>query len=403
MGNKQQLINPLSRVPVITSASKLNEKLTLTQKKANIIYKKEDSINNNKKKTLLSFNSYSDYLRIMANFKTIFIKYIPRNVNIGKNNKRMIKQIENSYYKELPNNLTMEKIFSATIGFYHRISSIYGTSINYPKTELAKINFPLIAKYIACNFDNEDITNISHFIIKRINFLSEEFPFKLEHMINTLKQKCCYVYGYDNQLNLNFFMSPFNIQNKEFISYIDYVIYITFIIEIVYPMLINNQFKLNDKFNIIINFGMKEPDTELISYLMNFLYKIYPLFLNKMHIVNYNKNLLERNLTFQENFNKIDVFKKIIFHNNTNYTLILSNSIKIDMLPKEFGGNAEVHNFDFDIEDENELYEEFAQYLALNIFCDCPSIIEIIDSHRSQRSLQRRGKSNNISYVNTQE
>ena len=50
MGNKQQLINPLSRVPVITSASKLNEKLTLTQKKANIIYKKEDSINNNKKK-----------------------------------------------------------------------------------------------------------------------------------------------------------------------------------------------------------------------------------------------------------------------------------------------------------------------------------------------------------------
>ena len=57
-----------------------------------------------------------------------------------------------------------------------------------------------------------------------------------------------------------------------------------FIIEIVYPMLINNQFKLNDKFNIIINFGMKEPDTELISYLMNFLYKIYPLFLNKMQI-----------------------------------------------------------------------------------------------------------------------
>ena len=401
MGNKQQLINPLSKVPLITSASKLNGKSNLLTKINNSFNSKEDSINSNKK-TILSFNSYSDYLRIMANFKTIFIKYIPRNVNIEKNNKRMIKQIENSYYKELPNNLTMEKIFSATIGFYHRINSIYGVSINYPKTELAKINFPLIVKYITCNFDNEDITNISHFLIKRINFLSEEFPFKLDHMINTMKQKSCYVYGYDNQLNLNFFMSPFNIENNEF-YYIDYTIYITFIIEIVYPMLINNQFKLNDKFNIIINFGMKEPDTELISYLMNFLYKIYPLFLNNMHIVNYNKILFKRNLTFQENLSKIDVFKKIIFHNTTNYSLILSNSIKIDMLPKEFGGNAEVHNFDFDIEDENELYEEFAQYLALNIFCDCPSIIEIIDSHRSQRSLQRRGKSNNISYVNTQE
>ena len=157
MGNKQQLINPLSKVPLITSASKLNGKSNLLTKINNSFNSKEDSINSNKK-TILSFNSYSDYLRIMANFKTIFIKYIPRNVNIEKNNKRMIKQIENSYYKELPNNLTMEKIFSATIGFYHRINSIYGVSINYPKTELAKINFPLIVKYITCNFDNEDIT-----------------------------------------------------------------------------------------------------------------------------------------------------------------------------------------------------------------------------------------------------
>ena len=399
MGNKQTLKAP--NVPKITSASKLNGRNLITLKRTNSFNKKkEESTKNN----ILKFDTYSDYLRVMSTFKTIFIKYIPQNVNIGRNRERMIKQIENSYYKDLPNNLTMEKIFSATIGFYHRIGSIYGTSINYPKTELEKINFPLISKYVACNFENEDITNISHIVIKRINFLSEEFPFKLYHMIKTIKHKCCYVYGYDDQLNLNFFMEPYN-ADIEFISYIDYAIYITFIIEIVYPMMINNQFKLNDKFNIIINFKTKEPDTELISYLMNFLNNIYPLSLNIMHIVNYNINLLKKNLTFQENLHKIDVFNKIFFHNNKNYRFVLSNTIKPDMIPREFGGNADVHIFDFEIEDINELYEEFAQYLALNIFCDVPNIIEIIDSHRSHRSHKsfKRVKSDIYSYSNTQE
>jgi hypothetical protein len=45
-----------------------------------------------------------------------------------------------------------------------------------------------------------ELINISDKIIKRTNFLSEEFPFKLYHIINIIQSKCCFVYGYDEEL-----------------------------------------------------------------------------------------------------------------------------------------------------------------------------------------------------------
>ena len=65
---------------------------------------------------------------------------------------------------------------------YHRIGSIYGNSRPCPQHELEKITFPLIAKYCAYNTDSttdEEFVSISDKIIKRTNFLTEEFPLKL--------------------------------------------------------------------------------------------------------------------------------------------------------------------------------------------------------------------------------
>ena len=63
---------------------------------------------------------------------------------------------------------------------YHRIGSIYGNSRPYPQRELEKITFPLISKYcVHSSNTNEEFVSISDKIIKRTNFLTEEFPLKL--------------------------------------------------------------------------------------------------------------------------------------------------------------------------------------------------------------------------------
>ena len=334
-----------------------------------------------KNKQKLSFIHYSEYQKSMETFINFFNIYIPKEVKSFNNKKRIINQIENSYFNLLTPELNSEKLFNATMAIYHRIGSVYGATQNYPLSELKKITFPLIAKYLSCDFENENqLISISDKIIKRTNFLSEEFPFKLYHIINIIQSKCCFIYGYDEELNLNFYLLPYNLGVENNISFIDYIIYFTFINEIILSNLKKKGFQFSDKINIIISFNGLEPNTELISFIMIYINNYFPLMVNKMHIVNYNISLLKKNITFQESLDKIDYFRLIYFHNNKNYSQVLSNTIKVDNLPIEFGGNAKVNSFDFKKENaEVELYEEFAEFLAHNIFCEYKSEINQIN------------------------
>ena len=187
-----------------------------------------------KNKQKLSFINYSEYQKSMETFINFFNIYIPKEVKSFNNKKRIINQIENSYFNLLTPELNSEKLFNATMAIYHRIGSVYGATQNYPLSELKKITFPLIAKYLSCDFENENqLISISDKIIKRTNFLSEEFPFKLYHIINIIQSKCCFIYGYDEELNLNFYLLPYNLGVENNISFIDYIIYFTFINEVI--------------------------------------------------------------------------------------------------------------------------------------------------------------------------
>jgi hypothetical protein len=229
-----------------------------------------------------------------------------------------------------------------------------------------------------------ELINISDKIIKRTNFLSEEFPFKLYHIINIIQSKCCFVYGYDEELNLNFYLVPYNLGFENNISFIDYIIYFTFINEIILSNLKKKGFHFSDKINIIISFNGEEPNTELISFIMIYINNYFPLMVNNMHIVNYNITLLKKNITFQESLDKIDYFRLIYFHNNKNYTSLLTKTIKVDNLPVEFGGNAIVPSFDFKRDNQDvELFEAFAEYLAKNIFCEYKSGISRIKNNNN--------------------
>ena len=329
-----------------------------------------------KNKQKLSFINYSEYQKSMETFINFFNIYIPKEVKSFNNKKRIINQIENSYFNLLTPELNSEKLFNATMAIYHRIGSVYGATQNYPLSELKKITFPLIAKYLSCDFENENqLISISDKIIKRTNFLSEEFPFKLYHIINIIQSKCCFIYGYDEELNLNFYLLPYNLGVENNISFIDYIIYFTFINEIILSNLKKKGFQFSDKINIIISFNGLEQNTELISFIMIYINNYFPLIVNKMHIVNYNITLLKKNITFQESLDKIDYFRLIYFHSNKNYSSLLTKTIKVDNLPVEFGGNAIVPSFDFKRDNQDvELFEAFAEYLAKNIFCEYKSI-----------------------------
>ena len=251
---------------------------------------------------------------------------------------------------------------------YHRIGKIYGIAQNYPDSILKKIDFPLIAKYLSYNYESEDeILEIVDKIIKRTNFLVEEFPFKIYNIIKIINTNSCYVYGFDYELNLNIFIEPYQKGINNNISFIDYIYYIVFIIENILPSLQKKYF-FNNKINILINFNSEEPNTELITFLMMKLNNIYPLILNKMHIINYDINLLKKNKSFQESLYKIDLFQQIYFHNK-NYINLLINKINIFQIPNSFNGKGEKYEIVIDEEDKN-FFENYLDYLIKCIFCN---------------------------------
>ena len=214
---------------------------------------------------------------------------------------------------------------------HNKIGTIYGNSLSLPKQELAKINYNLISRYLAyeeIEDEDEDLDpkNIIQKIIKRINFLSDEFPYKLKKIEYICRSKKIFVFGHDIYNRITFYIRP-NYKGREdliknikgnyddkneiynyTLENLDYIIYIFFVMECFLPPL-KEKLNFSDQINIILDFDNFDADSEFIRFILYHMNNHYPLVIAKMHIVNYDLNNLKKNLPFRMDLVNIDKFR----------------------------------------------------------------------------------------------
>lgn len=196
----------------------------------------ETSIKEKEKPSLLSFHgnltisqclsskTYKDYSMKIDLFKKK-VNSLVKKVQLlndfqqkrKNNSSRITRRIVNSYHKK-KSLYSIEKLYDALSTVFNRITSVFGTSYGFPKQELAKLNFDLITRYLAyeddSTSDERENENIANKIIKRINFFTEDYPFKLNKLENTIKSQKIYVFGYDNDYRVTFYIRPHHNSNE---------------------------------------------------------------------------------------------------------------------------------------------------------------------------------------------
>lgn len=291
---------------------------------------------------------------------------------------------EFDYYEYLTN-ISIDNLGNTALNIFHKIGAIYGENNPFPKEELSKVTFSLIAKYKAYESQvDEEFSGkfVVDKIIRRINFFTEEFPYKLKNLDKIILSKKIFCFGFDRNMRLNIFMEPevqstftkFSSQNpnslykerannelkEEFfyfekenngiiketfkINHSDYLTYIYFIVEIVLPIL-KDRYNFSMIINLFINFNGNEADTEFISYLMNDLNKYYPFGLGKVHIVNFQVEKLIPNKSFRKEVGEFDIFRNLVFHNES-FQFQLVKDININYLPIKYGGYHSLDGYD---------------------------------------------------------
>jgi hypothetical protein len=201
-----------------------------------------------------------------------------------------------------------EKLFEIALLVFQKISSVYGNSFNFPKQELAKVDYNLIARYLAYEIDEEDDSgNITKKLIKRINFFSEEFPFKLKKLEKIISSKKIFAFGYDIYNRVTFYVKPY-LNGLFSLEKLDYIVYMFFIVEHLLPTL-KEKYNFSDQINIVLDFDNNDADTELIRFIMYYINCYYPLILGKLHIINFQFETLKRNLSFKNELGDLDFFR----------------------------------------------------------------------------------------------
>ena len=211
---------------------------------------------------------------------------------------------------------------------YQKIGSIYGNTMHFPRQELSKIDYNLIARYLAYQTD-EDESAITQKIIKRINFFSEEFPFKLKRLEKIFSSKKVFAFGYDSNYRITFYIKPYLYYDEKYESIfngkkyylndlqlenIDYITYMFFVIENILPSL-KEKYNFSDQINIVIDFDGYNADTELIRFILHFFNSYYPLILGRIHIIQFEIDSLKRNLAFRNDLDILDFFRVISYKN----------------------------------------------------------------------------------------
>ena len=385
MGVQQCSNNPVPPVIFPSLKTSISEKNILAKKSNEMLLTKK--YNKFDMKNCFNFKNYQQYFELISLFNEKLKETVTKIIYINKFKPPKISNIHSKFfYYEFLDDLNYNKLFDVAMFVYQKIGNVYGSSQNYPKQELSKINFGLISKYRAYDYGNDDeLSIITEKIIKRINFFSEEFPFKLKNLKKIFLSKKIYVFAYDKNLRLNFYLEPNNIENENelnefeknvelkedyfyfkkiennnenlnnynnlnkkykkdiFLMNSDYITYIFFIIVHVLPYL-KEKFKFSDLINLTINFGGQEANTELINYIMNSFNKYFPLGLGKVNIVNFRVDSLRKNITFRNEIDNIDYFRNLIFHNES-YQFQLIKENYINCLPIEYGGYHSIENY----------------------------------------------------------
>jgi hypothetical protein len=385
MGVQQCSNNPVPPVIFPSLKTSISEKNILAKKSNEMLLTKK--YNKFDMKNCFNFKNYQQYFELISLFNEKLKETVTKIIYINKFKPPKISNIHSKFfYYEFLDDLNYNKLFDVAMFVYQKIGNVYGSSQNYPKQELSKINFGLISKYRAYDYGNDDeLSIITEKIIKRINFFSEEFPFKLKNLKKIFLSKKIYVFAYDKNLRLNFYLEPNNFDNENeinglesnvelkedyfyfnkiennnenlsnyenlnkkykkdiFLMNSDYITYIFFIIVHVLPYL-KEKFKFSDLINLTINFAGQEANTELINYIMNSFNKYFPLGLGKVNIVNFRVDSLRKNITFRNEIDNIDYFRNLIFHNES-YQFQLIKENYINCLPIEYGGYHSIENF----------------------------------------------------------
>ena len=385
MGVQQCSNNPVPPVIFPSLKTSISEKNILVKKSNEMLLTKK--YNKFDMKNCFNFKNYQQYFELISLFNEKLKETVTKIIYINKFKPPKISNIHSKFfYYEFLDDLNYNKLFDVAMFVYQKIGNVYGSSQNYPKQELSKINFGLISKYRAYDYGNDDeLSIITEKIIKRINFFSEEFPFKLKNLKKIFLSKKIYVFAYDKNLRLNFYLEPNNIENENelnefetnvelkedyfyfkkiennnenlnnynnlnkkykkdiFLMNSDYITYIFFIIVHVLPYL-KEKFKFSDLINLTINFAGQEANTELINYIMNSFNKYFPLGLGKVNIVNFRVDSLRKNITFRNEIDNIDYFRNLIFHNES-YQFQLIKENYINCLPIEYGGYHSIENY----------------------------------------------------------
>ena len=326
--------------------------------------------------TFFSFKNYTEYFEMSLIFNRLLKEITSKVALINKfNPPKKIHKDGNFYYFEYLEELNNNKLFDVAMCVYQKIGNVYGTSQNFPKQELSKLTYGLIAKYRAYDYGtDDDLPIITEKIIKRINFFTEDFPFKLQNLKDIFFSKKIFVFGYDRDLRLNFYIEPNekisddkilgiqnnkelnedyfyfkkrkNILKKKLIYNLknsDYITYIFFIIEHILPLL-REKFHFSNLVNLIINFRGQDANTELINYILTSFNNYYPLGLCKVHIVNFQVDSLKKNRTFRKEIDNIDYFRNLVLHNES-FQFNLIKEIDINLLPIEYGGYHSLISF----------------------------------------------------------
>lgn len=170
----------------------------------------------------------------------------------------------------------------------------------------------MISRYLAYEIDDEDDSgNITKKIIKRINFFSEEFPFKISKIEKIITSRKIYAFGYDIYKRITFYIKPY-LNGYFSLEKIDYIIYIFFIIENLIPTL-KEKYSFSDQINIVIDFENNDADTELIRFLMYYFNCYYPMILGKFHVINFQLETLKKNLSFKNELVDLDFFRVFFY------------------------------------------------------------------------------------------
>jgi hypothetical protein len=393
MGVQQCTNNPVPPVIFPSLKTSISEKNILAKKSNEMLLTKK--YNKFDMKNCFNFKNYQQYFELISLFNEKLKETVTKIIYINKFKPPKISNIHSKFfYYEFLDDLNYNKLFDVAMFVYQKIGNVYGSSQNYPKQELSKINFGLISKYRAYDYGNDDeLSIITEKIIKRINFFSEEFPFKLKNLKKIFLSKKIYVFAYDKNLRLNFYLEPNNYDNENeinglesnvelkedyfyfnkiennnenlsnyenlnkkykkdiFLMNSDYITYIFFIIVHVLPYL-KEKFKFSDLINLTINFAGQEANTELINYIMNSFNKYFPLGLGKVNIVNFRVDSLRKNITFRNEIDNIDYFRNLVLHNES-FQFNLVKQIDINLLPIEYGGYHSLISF-YDIQ-SNEI------------------------------------------------